>query len=148
MQIYSPIDGMIKPLEEVNDVAFAQKMLGEGAAIVATTHVIQAPVTGTISAMFPTHHAIGITSDEGLEVLIHIGIDTVELEGKGFTAYVKQGQHVNAGDALLYVDFDYIKKSGYEGDVIVLISNSAAYSHIQVTTKKEITSKDIVITVE
>lgn len=106
----SPIKGEVTPLSEVPDQVFSQKMMGDGFAIKPTEGTVVSPVNGTIVTFFPTKHAIGIQSDAGREILIHVGIDTVNLEGKGFEALVEQGEKVKIGQPLLKVDIDYIEK--------------------------------------
>ncbi|RFU63093.1 glucose-specific PTS transporter subunit IIBC [Peribacillus glennii] len=105
----SPIKGEIKPITEVPDPVFSQKMMGDGFAIMPEDGLIVSPVGGTIVNLFPTKHALGIESDAGREILIHVGIDTVKLEGKGFEALVSQGDRVEKGQPLLQVDLDYVK---------------------------------------
>lgn len=148
MRVYSPVKGKLKKIEQVNDDVFSQKMLGEGVAIIAENGDIAAPVNGTVSSVFPTNHAIGISSEDGLDVLIHIGIDTVELEGKGFHNFVKEGETVEKGDKLINVDFDYIKKAGYEGDVIMIITNSGEYSEIVTREEGNVDLEDVLMEVK
>ena len=100
----------IKPLSEVPDAVFAEKMMGDGFAIVPSEGTVVSPVDGTIVTFFPTKHALGILADSGREILIHVGIDTVKLEGKGFEALVAQGDRVKKGQPLLKFDVDYIKE--------------------------------------
>ncbi|MED1202295.1 N-acetylglucosamine-specific PTS transporter subunit IIBC [Heyndrickxia acidicola] len=104
-----PIDGEIVSLEIVPDDVFSQKMMGDGFAINPSGTVLVSPVNGTVTSVFPTKHAIGITSDEGAEILIHIGVDTVKLNGEGFTAYVSTGDKVKVGQRLVEVDFESLK---------------------------------------
>ena len=101
--------GTIMPIEASEDPVFAQKMMGDGYLIMPTDNNIYAPVTGEIITIFPTLHAIGIKSDAGDEIIIHVGLDTVKLDGEGFTAFVKQGDRVTAGQKILEVDFAKIK---------------------------------------
>jgi glucose PTS system EIICBA or EIICB component len=110
-EFVSPLTGEIKPISEVPDPVFAEKMMGDGFAIVPTEGTVVSPVDGTIVNLFPTKHAIGIESDGGREVLIHVGIDTVKLEGKGFETLVSQGDKVTKGQPLLKVDLDYVGKN-------------------------------------
>ncbi|HZG73603.1 MAG TPA: glucose-specific PTS transporter subunit IIBC [Chondromyces sp.] len=105
----SPIKGEIKPITEVPDQVFAGKMMGDGFAILPEEGTIVSPVSGKIVNVFPTKHAIGIQSDGGLEILIHVGIDTVKLQGQGFESFIQEGDRVEAGQKLLQVDLDYIK---------------------------------------
>ena len=104
--------GTVLALDKVPDQVFAQKMMGDGYALDITDGKIYAPVDGEVTLVFPTGHAYGITTNSGVEVLIHIGIDTVELDGEGFTGKVKQGDSVKAGDLLTEVDLDFIKSKG------------------------------------
>lgn len=108
----SPVEGRIMELSEVEDKAFSQGLMGNGFAVELTSGTVRAPFSGEVTVVFPTGHAIGMKRADGLEVLIHIGMDTVELNGEGFTLKVKQGDHVNAGDILVEVDLDYIKSKG------------------------------------
>lgn len=128
--LVSPIKGELKPLSEVNDPTFAQEMMGKGYAIVPTEGKVMSPVTGTITTIFPTKHALGITSENGAEILIHVGLDTVKLEGKHFEAVVKEGDQINAGDALLVFDVDAIKAAGYDTITPIIITNTAEYKEI------------------
>ena len=123
----APVDGKIIALCDVQDDAFASEILGKGCAILPTDGCFHAPISGTISTLFPSRHAIGITSDDGIEVLIHIGLDTVQLNGEGFTALVKQGDHVEQGQPLVNVDLAFVKEKGFCLETPVVITNSAQY---------------------
>lgn len=125
--IVAPIEGKVLPLSEVKDPAFAQGVLGKGLAIEPAKSVVTAPVSGKITTLFPTHHAIGITSDTGMEVLIHVGMDTVQLNGKYFTPLVQEGDKVTQGQKLLDFDMEGIKKEGYSLVTPVIITNTDAY---------------------
>ncbi|WP_176215244.1 glucose PTS transporter subunit IIA, partial [Cytobacillus gottheilii] len=107
----SPIKGEIKPITEVPDAVFSGKMMGDGFAIIPSNGKIVSPVDGKIVNLFPTKHAIGILSDSGREILIHVGIDTVKLKGQGFETFVKEGDMIKAGQQLLQVDLDYVKQN-------------------------------------
>lgn len=122
-QIGSPIKGQIVPLEEVDDAAFSKKMLGEGLAIIPSEGEVYAPFDGTVKVMFQTGHAIGLESDTGIELLIHVGLDTVKLEGEGFTPRVKTGDKVRKGQLLLTFDIEDIKEKGYDLITPVVITN-------------------------
>lgn len=126
-EIQAPCKGRVMALSQVKDRAFATGALGKGIAIQPEETIIHAPVNGEIVSLFPTNHAIGIKSEYGIEVLIHIGIDTVELEGKYFTALVKAGDRVKKGDQLIKADFEEIKKAGYDTTVMTVITNTADY---------------------
>ncbi|WP_196029761.1 beta-glucoside-specific PTS transporter subunit IIABC [Longicatena caecimuris] len=125
--IQLPIEGKVVSLTEVKDPAFAQGILGKGLAIEPTKGEVVSPVNGTITTLFPTYHAIGITSDTGVEVLIHVGMDTVQLEGKFFTPLIKQGEHVTAGQKLLNFDMEAIQQAGYSLITPIIITNSSQY---------------------
>lgn len=111
-EFISPMKGILVPMEQVPDPVFAQKIMGDGFAVELTGGEVSAPLSDVIAAAFPTGHAIGIKTESGLEVLLHIGIDTVALEGRGFEVAVKEGDTVKQGDLLVKVDVDYIKSQG------------------------------------
>lgn len=128
--VFSPVDGTIESLTKVNDQVFSAKLMGNGAAIVPKDGTIYAPVTGKVTIVYETKHAYGIKSDDGAEVLIHIGLDTVNLKGKYFESFVKQGQHVEKGTKLGTVDLGAVKKAGYDTTVMVVITNTADYTDV------------------
>ena len=109
--IYSPVIGVAKDLSEVNDEAFASRMMGDGVAVTPTDSVIKAPADGEISFVFDTKHAIGFTTDDGVSLIIHVGIDTVKLQGKGFEILKQQGEKVKKGEPIMKIDIDYLKKN-------------------------------------
>lgn len=125
--VYSPVKGKLKSLSEIDDEVFSSGMMGDGIIVEPVDKTIVAPVSGRIAAVFETKHAIAIESNSGCEVLIHIGIDTVELKGKYFDIGVKVGDRVEAGNLIGNVQFEEIKKNGYRTDVIVVITNSDNY---------------------
>ncbi|HCM12314.1 MAG TPA: PTS glucose transporter subunit IIA [Lachnospiraceae bacterium] len=129
--IQSPVQGEACEITQVNDATFRDKLLGEGIAIRPSTGRVVAPVNGMIAILFETKHACTIVSDQGTEILIHIGLDTVNLKGKYYKAYVKDGDKVKAGDLILEFDMDKIKEAGYDLITPVVICNSADYSKIQ-----------------
>lgn len=143
--IVSPIAGEIIALTEVPDQVFASESMGKGVGIVPSNGRAVSPVNGVVTTLFKTKHAIGITSDNGAEILIHIGMDTVQLEGKHFTAHVKQGDKVNVGDLLLEFDLDSIKNAGFQLITPVIITNSADYSQIDPVKEKKVSEKQILI---
>ncbi|MCY7842925.1 glucose PTS transporter subunit IIA, partial [Bacillus spizizenii] len=112
--IHSPIKGEVKALSEVNDGVFSAGIMGKGFAIEPEEGEVVSPVHGSVTTIFKTKHAIGITSDQGAEILIHIGLDTVKLEGQWFTAHVKEGDKVAPGDPLVSFDLEQIKAAGYD----------------------------------
>ncbi|EGC23264.1 PTS system trehalose-specific EIIBC component [Streptococcus sanguinis] len=125
--ITSPLAGEVKELSQATDPVFAQGLMGRGVVIVPSQGELVSPVNGRVTVFFPTKHAIGILSDEGVEILMHIGMDTVNLEGKGFEGYVSQGDKLKVGDKLISFDIDMIKKAGYVTETPVIITNSDKY---------------------
>jgi len=134
--IASPLAGAIKQLSEVKDEAFASGDLGKGIAIEPIDGKLISPISGIVTAVFPTGHAIGITSDNGAEILMHIGLDTVNLQGKYFKLHVKQGDHVDKGQLLVEFDINKIKELGYDVTTPIVITNSDKY--LEVITTKEL----------
>jgi beta-glucoside PTS system EIICBA component len=126
--ILSPLSGLVKPLKEVNDPVFSSNAMGRGVAIVPTEGRVTSPVNGVVTMVFPTYHAIGIQSDEGSEILIHIGINTVSLQGEHFTSSIKQGDRVTQGQHLIDFDVEKIKEAGYEVITPIIITNTDHYS--------------------
>ncbi len=123
-EIFSPLQGDVIRLEKVPDPVFSQKMMGDGMAIIPTSGVLVSPVEGEIIQVFHTKHAIGIKSINGLEVLIHIGLETVELDGEGFEVFVKKGQSVKVGDALINFDIQYLQSENKEIVTPIIITNT------------------------
>lgn len=146
--IVSPIKGNAIPLAEVKDAAFASEMIGKGLAIIPSEGKVYAPFDGTVEALFATKHAIGLKSESGIEVLIHIGIDTVKLEGKGFTSHIAQGDMVKKGQLLVEFDIPFIKEQGYDVTTPVMVTNMDDYLDILKTDKSELEAIDeVAITV-
>ncbi len=145
--VKSPMTGQTKPLSECIDAAFAMETLGKGIVLIPTDGKVVAPVTGTVVTLFPTYHAIGIVSDEGVEVLIHIGMDTVQLEGKGFTPAIKQGDHVQVGQLLVTVDLQVVKEADLSIESPIIITNTSDFIDIIESTQNSIKSGDDLITV-
>lgn len=127
VEIASPLSGQVKELSQATDPVFAQGVMGQGVLIEPSQGDLLAPVDGVVSVLFPTKHAVGIVSDQGVEMLMHIGMDTVNLEGKGFTAHVNQGDRVKVGDKLISFDIDLIKDAGYVTETPVIITNQDQY---------------------
>ncbi|EDS76967.1 pts system glucose-specific eiicba component [Clostridium botulinum C str. Eklund] len=127
----SPLSGKILDLSEVPDETFASKLMGDGIAIEPTSGVITSPVDGTVVQLFWTNHALGIITNSGIELLIHVGIDTVKMEGRGFKAFVSQGDKVKSGDKLLEVDLDLIKKEAKSIVTPIIITNSSQFKSIE-----------------
>ena len=123
MNVYSVVQGLAKNVDNVSDPVFSKRMLGDGVAVEPSNSRIFSPVDGKIIMFFETKHALGIRAEDGAELLLHIGIDTVELNGKPFKERVKIGDSVSRGDLLLEVDFPMIKKSGYDTTVMLIATN-------------------------
>ena len=129
--IGSPIEGMAISIKEVDDPTFSEEMLGKGVAIIPSNGRVVAPVDGEISVLFETKHAVSIKSEEGIEILIHIGLDTVKLKGEAFTTCVKVGDKVKAGDLLIEFDIEKIKSSGYDTTTPIVICNTLELSDVK-----------------
>lgn len=145
--IFSPIEGEIKPLEKVNDGVFSEGLLGKGISIEPTVGRAVSPVNGVVSTVFDTKHAIGLTSDDGVETLIHIGIDTVKLNGEHFNAHVKPGDKVKVGDLLVEFDIEKIKEAGYPTITPIIITNTDSYEDVEVLAEGLSKEKDELIMV-
>lgn len=143
--IVSPLTGSVKELSLVDDSVFSSEAMGKGIAIEPTIGKVYSPVNGVISTVFPTGHAVGITSDTGVEVLIHVGINTVELQGKYYEAQVKQGEQVKQGDLLVSFDIEKIKEAGYDVITPIIITNSSSYKEISCTKSGTVQKDDILL---
>ncbi|KFI98689.1 PTS sugar transporter subunit IIA [Bifidobacterium stellenboschense] len=130
--IVAPVDGTIEPVEEVPDETFAAKILGDGFGVVPTSGTVVAPVSGTVTTVANAKHAVGITTEGGVEVLVHIGVDTVQLKGEPFDMLVAEGQTVTAGKPIERVDLEAVKAAGKPTDVIVVFTNPAAIASLDV----------------
>ncbi|COI60983.1 PTS transporter subunit IIBC [Streptococcus pneumoniae] len=147
-EVYSVADGQVVALEQVKDPVFAQKMMGDGFAVEPANGNIVSPVSGTVSSIFPTKHAFGIVTEAGLEVLVHIGLDTVSLEGKPFTVHVAEGQKVAAGDLLVTADLDAIRAAGRETSTVVVFTNGDAIKSVKLEKTGSLAAKTAVAKVE
>ncbi|MHC1681884.1 MAG: beta-glucoside-specific PTS transporter subunit IIABC [Clostridiaceae bacterium] len=145
--LVSPLKGKVKALAEVKDEAFSKGVLGKGIAVEPIEGKVVAPVDGVVTTLFPTGHAIGITSENGAEILIHIGMDTVQLEGKYFSPKVKQGDKVKMGQLLLEFDMKAIKNEGYSLTTPIVVTNSDSYLDIIETDKKAVDFEESLLTV-
>lgn len=145
VEICSPIKGTLMELKDVQDGAFSSGILGKGAAILPSEGTIISPVNGVITTLFPTKHALGITTEEGVEILIHVGLDTVQLNGEGFEAYVSQGNRIHKGQKLLSFDIEQITFKGYCLETPVVITNSPQYLDVLVEAKSKVTTEDTLL---
>ena len=147
-EVYSVADGEVIALEQVKDPVFSQKMMGDGFAVEPANGNIVSPVSGTVSSIFPTKHALGLVTEAGLEVLVHIGLDTVSLEGKPFTVHVAEGQKVAAGDLLVTADLDAIRAAGRETSTIVVFTNADAIQSVKLEQTGSLATNTVVAKVE
>ena len=147
-EVYSVADGEVIALEQVKDPVFSQKMMGDGFAVEPANGNIVSPVSGTISSIFPTKHALGLVTEAGLEVLVHIGLDTVSLEGKPFTVHVAEGQKVAVGDLLVTADLDAIREAGRETSTIVVFTNADAIQSVKLEQTGSLAANTVVAKVE
>lgn len=145
--VVSPIRGEVLNLSNIEDAAFSSGVLGQGVAIIPSDGKVVAPVDGVVTTLFPSLHAIGILSDEGVEVLIHIGLNTVQLEGRGFEACIKQGDRITKGQTILKFDIDVIKEAGYSVVTPIVVTNSSQFLDVVQTESKNIELEDNLITV-
>lgn len=146
-EIVSPMAGEVVALNEINDVTFAGEHMGKGIAIRPTSGRVVSPITGVVQTVYRTKHAIGLVSDDGVEMLIHIGQDTVKLKGQHFTTHVKDGDRVNAGDLIVEFDLQAIKDAGYETVTPIIVTNTSNYLDIVGTKEASVHEKDKLITV-
>lgn len=131
LTVYAPAEGAVIPLEQFPDELFSQEVLGPGCGIQPTGDRVFAPFNGTVTQTTDTRHAIGVTSDDGVELLIHVGVDTVEMAGQGFRTFVKNGQKINRGDQLLSFDRQAIKAAGHPEAIAVVVTNSDEFSGVE-----------------
>lgn len=145
--LVSPLKGKVLKLSEVKDEAFSSGVLGKGAAIEPEEGVLYAPADGTVSALFPTGHAIGLTTQTGLELLMHVGMDTVQLDGKGFQAFVETGDVVKQGQKLLAFDMELISEAGYSLATPVLVTNCDEFEQVEMTEAEKVQAGDSLLCV-
>ena len=143
--IYAPMAGNAVEITKVPDPTFAEGLLGQGIAIEPTDGKVYAPVNGTVDTMFDTGHAVSLVSESGMEILIHVGRETVGLNGAPFQVKVQSGQKVKKGDILMIADLEAIKAAGLPTITPVLVCNSDDYTTFNTTTGKAVTNADVVI---
>jgi len=150
IEIYSPVDGEIKKLEEVDDIVFSSGMVGLGLAVTPESNEVYSIADGEVKVAFPTGHAYGVKIKKGFELLVHIGIETVTMEGKGFKANVKQGDKLTAGETLLAeIDLDLIKKEAKSTDIVIIATQETLNNHkvVQQASGK-VKKGDLIFTIE
>ena len=143
--LYSPLEGKAVPLNQIKDPTFASGVLGKGMAVIPAKGEVTAPCDATVETVFDTKHAIGLTGDNGAELLIHVGMDTVQLKGEYFKAHVKDGDHVKKGQLLLTFDMEKIKEAGYEITTPFIVTNSDAYSDVKLIKEGNVTTDSEVL---
>ncbi|MCI8517042.1 MAG: PTS glucose transporter subunit IIA [Hungatella sp.] len=143
--ILAPVSGKAIPMSEVADPTFSQEILGKGVAIVPTSGTIVAPAAGTVAVMFETGHAVSLKTDSGAELIVHIGLDTVNLKGRYFRACVAQGDAVKAGDTLVEVDLEQVKAAGYDVTTPVIICNTPSFPNMVCHSGMEVKALDPII---
>lgn len=144
-KILSPVEGEAVPLSQVSDPTFSQEILGKGVAIIPAKGRVVAPADGVLTVMFETKHAVSITTNQGAEIIVHVGLDTVNLKGEHYTSYKKQGDRVKAGELLLEFDMDAIKGAGYDVVTPVIICNTANYPEMECHTGIQVKELDPII---
>lgn len=148
ISITSPVEGKVIPLTEVKDPTFSQEILGKGAAIIPEKGVVYAPFDGKVDAVFETGHALGLVSEDGVELLVHVGIDTVNLKGKHFTPKKKSGDTMKKGDILLEFDIDKIKADGYDVTTPIIISNTEQFAKVKACEDKVVTKESKLLSIQ
>ena len=143
--IGSPVEGECISITKVKDPTFAEEILGKGVGIIPNSKRIVAPTDGTVSMIFPTGHAFTMETEDGVELLVHIGIDTVKLEGKHFSKYVSDGDQVKKGDLIIEADFDAIKEEGYDTTIPVVICNTTDFKEVKILKEGAVTATQNVI---
>lgn len=146
VNIYAPLSGEIVNIEDVPDVVFSEKIVGDGIAIRPNGDMIVAPVNGTIGKIFETNHAFSIESDEGVELFVHFGIDTVELKGEGFTRLATEGQKVKVGDPIIKFDLALLESKAKSVLTPVVISNMDEINNLQKSANEVVKGESIVLT--
>lgn len=150
LEIFSPVDGQVVQIENVQDPVFSQKMLGDGIAIRPALAVISvvSPIDGVIQSVHSSNHAYGIVSDNGVEVLVHIGVDTVNLKGEGFASSMKEGVKVKKGDELAKVDFSLVASKAPSVDVIIVLTNLMGSESVEKVSLESVSALDKLISIK
>lgn len=144
----APVAGKVISLDEAGDAVFASRALGEGVAIIPESSQILAPVSGEVVTVAKTGHAFGIKTDDGVEVLIHVGIDTVKMAGEGFTVAVAKRQRVSTGDLLVEVDFEQVQQAGYATTTLMTVTNTKKLTRVEPKVSGNAAAGDTVIEVQ
>lgn len=144
VELYNPVDGDVIPIEEVSDPVFSQKMMGDGFGVEPTNGDVYSPVSGEVVSVFPTKHAIGLKADNGIEVLVHIGVDTVELDGAPFEILVTEGDKVTETTQLAKVDLEALKAAEKPDTVIIVFTNMDDVDNYSLSTTGNAVHGDII----
>jgi PTS system beta-glucosides-specific IIC component len=147
VELHAPVAGQVVALADVNDATFSSGALGHGVAIIPTEGKVVAPLDGEVKVLMPSKHAVGFVTDSGVELLIHVGIDTVELDGEHFTSHVQVGQKVKKGDTLITFDTEAIKDKGYEVVTPVIVTNTNDFVSVKATDNNNVSFKDVALTI-
>lgn len=147
-KMMAPLTGKAVAISQVPDEVFAQKMLGDGVAIEPTNGLVVAPCAGKVVQIFPTNHAVGIETKEGFDILIHLGIDTVELDGEGFERLVEEGQTVEMGTPLIKMDLEKVKEKGKSIITPVIVTTMDKVSNMETMTGDVVAGKDTIISIK
>ena len=145
--IYDPADGKVIPISEFPDELFSQEVLGPGCGILPAGSIVSAPFSGTVTQVAETLHAVGVTSNDGIEVLIHIGVDTVTMNGKGFKSFVSNGQKINRGDKMVSFDSETIKAAGFSDAIAVVVTNADDFGCLELKKTGDGAIGDIILQV-
>lgn len=145
IEIGSPMEGRLVSIKEVNDPTFSDEILGKGAAVIPSGNLVCSPIDGKVTTMFPTGHAAAVTGDNGVSVLIHVGLDTVNLKGEYFTIHAADGQEVKKGDILMEADIEKIKEAGYDVITPVIVCNPEEFSEIRMADSGDVAQSDAIL---
>lgn len=146
--VAAPMNGKCVSIKEVSDPTFSEEILGKGAAILPADGKVYAPADGTVTTMFPTGHAFGMTTDDGAELLVHVGLDTVALKGDGFHIVGQEGQKVKKGDLMIEVDLQKVKDAGYDVITPVVVCNSSDYAEVNQTAEGAVEAGDVILEIK
>lgn len=147
-RIIAPVSGKLVSVKEAKDPTFRDEILGKSVTVIPSENRFYSPADGVVTTVFPTGHAVAITTTDGAEVLIHVGINTVKLNGKFFNLHVKEGQKVSAGDLLLEADIEQIQKEGYQIITPIIICNTDEFTEVTKTEPRDISVGDTVMTLK
>lgn len=148
LTVYTPAEGKIIPLSEFPDEMFSAEALGPGCGILPTGNLVSAPFNGVVSQVIDTLHAVGLTSDDGVEVLIHIGVDTVAMKGEGFQCHIKADQKICRGDPLIHFDRDAIRAAGHPDAIAVVVTNADEFDGVSLKKTGESVTGDVMLQVK